>query len=194
VGRQRSGTSWATCLRRDLTIPVAILALASVPATAQDATDVTRAELDAVYEILGTSIDKQVKIVDVGGTNVGVGVLERFATTSDGGAISGLVHDDVTEIYYVLEGSGVLVTGGATTEVREFPADSAVVRELVGPSRGVTAEGGRSREIGPGDVVVIPAGTFHAFSRIDDRIRYLSFRVDPHQVLPAGYVHPILHP
>jgi len=36
--------------------------------------------------------------------------------------------------------------------------------------------------------------TPEAFSHIDDRVRYLSFRVDPHQVLPAGYVHPVLQP
>jgi quercetin dioxygenase-like cupin family protein len=49
-------------------------------------------------------------------------------------------------------------------------------------------EGGVSRKIGPGDVVVIPPNTPHWFSEITtDQIVYLVVRVDPHKVLPAGY-------
>ena len=39
---------------------------------------------------------------------------------------------------------------------------------------------------------VIPAGVFHGYSHIEDSISYLSIRVDPDQVLPAGYVNPLL--
>ncbi len=43
-----------------------------------------------------------------------------------------------------------------------------------------------------GDVVVIPAGVAHGFSRILNQVTYLSIRVDPDQVLPAGYKHPLI--
>lgn len=43
-----------------------------------------------------------------------------------------------------------------------------------------------------GDVVVIPAGVAHGFRRILDQITYVSIRVDPDQVLPAGYQHPLI--
>ena len=36
----------------------------------------------------------------------------------------------------------------------------------------------------PGDVIVIPAGVGHQFTRIDDHIRYLMIRVDPDKVTP----------
>ena len=36
----------------------------------------------------------------------------------------------------------------------------------------------------PGDVVVIPAGTGHWFTRIDDHISYLMVRIDPDKVTP----------
>ena len=158
-----------------------------------EATDVTRAEIESVLAVLGDSIDQQVKVVDVGSdTNVAVGVLHRRAMSSEGESIRGLVHHDVTEVYYVLEGSGTLVTGGSLEEARAFPADSAVVTELVGPSSGGSSRGATSRRISQGDVVIIPAGIFHAFSEIQNEIRYLSIRVDPAQVLPAGYVHPAL--
>jgi quercetin dioxygenase-like cupin family protein len=35
-----------------------------------------------------------------------------------------------------------------------------------------------------GDVFVIPAGTGHQFTKIDDHISYLMVRVDPDKVVP----------
>jgi quercetin dioxygenase-like cupin family protein len=46
--------------------------------------------------------------------------------------------------------------------------------------------------ISEGDVVVIPAGVAHGFSKILDQVTYLSIRVDADQVLPAGYKHPLI--
>jgi quercetin dioxygenase-like cupin family protein len=36
----------------------------------------------------------------------------------------------------------------------------------------------------PGDVVIIPAGVGHWFTKIDDHIAYLMVRVDPDKVTP----------
>jgi quercetin dioxygenase-like cupin family protein len=61
---------------------------------------------------------------------------------------------------------------------------------LNGPSTGGTAiEGGVSRKLSPGDVVIIPPNTPHWLSEITtDQIVYLVVRVDSHKILPAGYV------
>jgi quercetin dioxygenase-like cupin family protein len=61
---------------------------------------------------------------------------------------------------------------------------------LNGPSTGGTGiQGGVSRKLGPGDVVIIPPNTPHWFSEITtDQIVYLVVRVDAHKILPAGYV------
>ena len=183
--------------RARLLLPSVLLAAA--PLSAQEpptaATDVTSTEIAAVYEALGDGVDMQVKIVDIGEeTHVAVGVLQRLAMTTDGEEVRGIVHHDVTEIYYVLSGEGTLVTGGTVAEGREWPADSGAVTELVGPSRSASTSAGTTRRIASGDIVVIPAGVFHGFRDIPDAIRYLSIRVDPKQVLPAGYLHPSLSP
>jgi mannose-6-phosphate isomerase-like protein (cupin superfamily) len=102
----------------------------------------------------------------------------------------GIEHSQITEVYHVIEGNGTLVTGGPMTDLKEEPADTPVVKVLNGPStRGGPLQGGVSRKLGPGDVVIIPPNTPHWFSEITtDQIVYLVIRVDPHQVLPAGYL------
>jgi len=36
-----------------------------------------------------------------------------------------------------------------------------------------------------GDVVIIPAGTGHQFTKIDDHISYIMVRIDPDKVTPV---------
>ena len=173
-----------------VTMVIVFAAVAHAQSTV--ATDVTKAEIEAVYESLGRSIDKQIKVVDIGkDTNVAIGILERGARERQGD-VGAIVHHDVTEVYYVLEGGGTLVTGGPLENTREFPPDSAAVKELIGPSGGGTFVAGVSRDVSEGDIVVIPGGVPHGFSRIPDRVKYLSIRIDPDQVLPDGYVSPVL--
>jgi mannose-6-phosphate isomerase-like protein (cupin superfamily) len=155
------------------------------------ATDVSRAEFVTVLKSMnpdGVS-DQQIKVVDIGKYNVAVGVLHRSGKAKQ----SAISHSQVTEIYYVLEGAGTFVTGGAMTSASEAPADGTVVKVLVGPSTtGAAIEGGHSRRIGPGDVIIVPPGVAHWFSAIEKDLDYLVFRVDADHVLPAGYVHPLL--
>jgi quercetin dioxygenase-like cupin family protein len=40
-------------------------------------------------------------------------------------------------------------------------------------------------DLKPGDVVVIPAGTGHLFTKIPDHINYLMVRIDPDKVTPV---------
>ena len=59
--------------------------------------------------------------------------------------------------------------------------------KVIGPSTaGTKILNGKSRQVGPGDMVIIPANTPHTFSEITtDRIVYMVVRVDPHKVLQA---------
>ena len=45
-------------------------------------------------------------------------------------------------------------------------------------------ENAQTHELKAGDVFVIPAGTGHQFTKIDDHITYLMVRVDPDKVVP----------
>ena len=164
----------------------------AVTQTAERATHIPVSEIMAAYQGLGRIPDQQVRVVDIGNNiNVGVGILRRESTqTDEGEGITALSHRDITEVYYVLSGSGILETGGDGEGDREFPPASSLVRELVGPTDVRTVKNGETMTISAGDVVVIPAGVLHGFRKILDQITYLSIRIDPDQVLPTGYIHP----
>ncbi len=183
---------------RILTILTMILATSPVQiqglqaGRAFSATDITAEEIEAVAAAIGNSIDLQIKVAAIRQGNVAVGVLHRDRLVNEGGPARGLIHRQVSEVYYVLSGGGTLVTGGNVSAGQEFPAETPVVAVLVGPTFRASSEGGRVREISEGDIVVIPAGVFHAWSEIPDHVTYLSIRPDPHGVLPAGYVNPVI--
>jgi len=179
---------------RKLAVFLSLFQLPGIAATqtAEQATHIPVSEIMAAYQGLGRIPDQQVRVVDIGNNiNVGVGILRRESTqTDEGEGITALSHRDITEVYYVLSGSGILETGGDGEGDREFPSASSLVRELVGPTDVRTVKNGETMTISAGDVVVIPAGVLHGFRKILDQITYLSIRIDPDQVLPAGYIHP----
>ena len=124
--------------------------------------------------------DQAIRTITVGNLNVGVGVVHRSAKAAQ----TSIMHDELTEIYHVLSGSGTLVTGGSLVKPERFPAESATVKDLAGPSwRGTVLENGVSRKVNAGDIVIIPAGTGHWFSQIDGAIDYEVIRVDPGKLL-----------
>jgi mannose-6-phosphate isomerase-like protein (cupin superfamily) len=134
-----------------------------------------RAPADAVVT------DQQVRAVDVGKSNVDIGVVYRSKTA--GGAVA--EHDLVSEVYHIIDGSATLVLGSDITELKRRPADDRAVRLLNGPGgNGVSIRGGATYQLKPGDVVIIPAGVGHWFTKIDDHIAYLMVRVDPDKATP----------
>ncbi len=125
--------------------------------------------------------DQQVRAVDVGKSNVDIGVVYRSKTA--GGAVA--EHDLVSEVYHIIDGSATLVLGSDITELKRRPADDRAVRLLNGPGgNGVSIRGGATYQLKPGDVVIIPAGVGHWFTKIDDHIAYLMVRVDPDKATP----------
>lgn len=129
--------------------------------------------------------DAVLRVVSVEGKyNVGVSAVRRSLVNGKTPP-DAIVHDDVTEVYQILEGKGVLVTGGAVESATRLPADGAIVRQITGPSsRGTGIIGGTRQEVGPGDIVIIPANTAHGFVEIKTkRIVYTLIRIDPNKVL-----------
>ena len=145
------------------------------------ATHISAADILATIEgaPAGRVSDQQIRHIDAGGHNVGVGVVQRPPTTS----LGAIQHHNQTEVYYVVSGRGTMVTGGELANGRDLDPDGMVVRTLTGPSSVGGIEGGESREVGPGDMVIVPAGSPHGFSEITETITYIVVRVDPEQLV-----------
>jgi mannose-6-phosphate isomerase-like protein (cupin superfamily) len=127
--------------------------------------------------------DQQVRAVDIGKAHVDVGVVYRSAVQSAGSAVA--EHDKVSEVYHVLDGSATLVTGSDIVDWKPRPADNEAVRLLNGPGgNGASIRNGVTHQLKAGDVIVIPAGVGHWFTKVDDHIRYLMIRIDPDKVTP----------
>ena len=184
-------------LRRSLLTLAAISA--AVPALAQTTTTppvvgITKAEIEAVLQYKGAEgagVDRQIKVADLGAYKLGVGILYR-GPTKPGAPIAAITHSQVTEAFYIVSGSGTMVTGMSIINDRPFPPETEFVRLAVGPSSGGVFKGGDRRAIAAGDVVIVPAGVPHGFDDITDHLTYLSIRPDLAGVLPANYVHPAL--
>ena len=156
------------------------------------ATDITAAEVQSVIAYPTGGADRLMKAVDMGRYNVGVGVLRR-GPTKPGAPVGAIMHEKITEVYYVVSGSGTLLTGGVVVNVTPSPSDSEIVKVAVGPSNtGTFKEPAQRRKVSAGDIVIIPPGVFHGFDEVTTSIEYVAVRPDPEHVLPAGWVHPAI--
>jgi glc operon protein GlcG len=79
------------------------------------------------------------------------------------------VHQRETDIFHVLSGSATLVTGGVLSEPTTDQGRDEV--------RGTTIEGGDTRQLAAGDVVVIPKGTPHWFREVGAPLIYYVVKV-----------------
>lgn len=167
-----------------------LLALAQTGANPDPRIDLTRPATDVLASAIASTwknapadsvSDQAIRVVDVGGYNVGIYLVNRPKETVQGA----ILHDNrICEVYYMLEGAGTLVTGGKLVDSRRVPADSRIVTEINGPSiAGSRIEGGTSRRIAKGDVVLIPGGTPHWWSELESNVAYLVVRPDPDDLL-----------
>jgi mannose-6-phosphate isomerase-like protein (cupin superfamily) len=71
-----------------------------------------------------------------------------------------IAHAGNTELHYILEGSGTVVTGGT----------------IVRGANAATIVDGVTQHVAKGDVVIVPANSPHWYSQIDGAITYLEVR------------------
>jgi len=78
------------------------------------------------------------------------------------------VHALDTDIFYVLEGTATIVTGGELGDAKE-----------TGPNerRGQSIKGGTARKLAKGDVFIVPNGVAHQFTEVQAPFLYYTVKV-----------------
>jgi mannose-6-phosphate isomerase-like protein (cupin superfamily) len=117
----------------------------------------------------GNLVDQLVTETVVDGHKVAVAFLRRVKPETNA-----LIHNHVTEIYQIVQGSGTLITGGTLSGSK--PNDLTRLGAGIGQSG--THAGGESQKVGAGDVAIVPAGTPHRFSELSGEIIYMVYRFD----------------
>jgi mannose-6-phosphate isomerase-like protein (cupin superfamily) len=87
-----------------------------------------------------------------------INVVER---TKPQGAIA---HPGFIEVHHIISGAGTLVTGGTIVRAAGAAAGSA------------TIDGGQTRHVARGDVVLVPAGAPHWYKDLEGTLTYLEVR------------------
>lgn len=75
-----------------------------------------------------------------------------------------IAHPGNTELHYIIEGSGTIVTGGT------------IVRPAPGSAARTTIANGEAHPMKRGDVIIVPAGSAHWYRDIEAPITYLEVR------------------
>jgi len=190
------------------------------PGNPKTATVITKAEIDKISatEQSQTTRDENSRVVDIGdGWSMELGIIHRgkqkVMTVGEAGAARGnaapaapcgeqnpnppadalqgaITHDNQTEGYYIVSGSGIAFIDGKLLNGRQSTNNPDGGPNGPGCGGGV-AVGARKVELKVGDVLIVPPGVIHGWYDIPDHVDYLSFRPS-HGVMKNGWVNPTI--
>jgi mannose-6-phosphate isomerase-like protein (cupin superfamily) len=163
-----------------LGILVMLIATSAKAQAPKAATDITAAQVQAFIRDAphDRNSDRPIRVVDAGAYRVGLFGVFRPKDAP----ITATVHQTaVSETYIMLEGAGVLVTGGTLKQPAK-PRQSTLGDWTDLGSDGI--EGGVSRRLSKGDVVIIPGGVPHGWASVEGDVTYLIVRSDPDKKVP----------
>jgi mannose-6-phosphate isomerase-like protein (cupin superfamily) len=167
-------------MRKIVLVMLLLFVAASAKAQApMAATDITAAQVQAFIKDApkDRNSDRPMRVVDTGGYRVGIFGVFRPKSAPPNATVH---QTNVSEVYYMLEGAGTLVTGG-TLKKPATPRQSTLGNWTDVASTGI--EGGVSRRIAKGDIVIIPGGVPHGWASTESDITYLIVRPDPDKKL-----------
>jgi mannose-6-phosphate isomerase-like protein (cupin superfamily) len=78
------------------------------------------------------------------------------------------IHDQDTDIFYVLEGSATFVTGGKAVEAKTTGPGETRAKAIIG---------GEERHLSKGDIIVIPRRVPHWFKEVSGPMLYYVVKV-----------------
>jgi len=146
----------AICLLAGFASPV--FAQAPAPTNRSEATHFRAADLHAALAKLPTDRPAtSVRVFTLDPYNVGV---EQRQPLTQGAAS----HADRAELFYVIDGSGTMVTGGTIADGKLNGVNT----------QGTTISGGTRLEFAKGDFIMVPSGVPHQFVDLKSAVQVMS--------------------
>src|SRR3954463_13949367 len=78
------------------------------------------------------------------------------------------IHDQDTDIFYIVEGTATFVTGGKAVDQKTTSPGETRAKEI---------SGGQEQKLAKGEVIVIPKGVPHWFKAVDSTFLYYVVKV-----------------
>jgi len=124
--------------------------------------------------------DRPVRVVPVGNnTNLGAFVL-HYETMKNTLPVTSFYHSEISELYYVIRGSGTALVGGEMENATWDDSNSDAIRQVRGPSVNGTMKNYKTVKWSAGDTFIVPAGVPHSMGfEVTEKTDILRVVFDP---------------
>jgi hypothetical protein len=146
-------------------------------------TYIPHADLETLMKSAG---DHPARVVDIAKSyNLGAYLLHQDAkkgTTPP--PLNGWAHSDISELYYVIRGSGTWLIGGGLENAKKDDPNSQSVKTVRGPSETGQIKGYVAQKYVAGDVMISPVGVPHLPGyEVTETTDILRVVIDPQRAL-----------
>lgn len=163
------------------------LTLSAPPSAAQNTpaapyTYIPRAILD---ELGKTDGDHPARMVDIAKKyNLGAYLLHLSPTKAVPAKLNGWAHHDISELYYVIRGSGTFLIGGQILNPIQDDPNTESVKTIRGPSMTGEMKGYMEQKYVAGDVIIIPVDVPHLPTyQVTEAVDMLRVVIDPQKAM-----------
>jgi hypothetical protein len=144
-------------------------------------TFIPHADLEALMKTNG---DHPARVVDIEKKyNLGAYLL-HFETRPPNTMLNGWLHNDISELYYVIRGSGTFLIGGELENPTKDDPNGESVKTVRGPSMSGKIKGYTAQKYVAGDIMIIPVGVPHLPGyEVTEKTDIVRVVVDPERAL-----------
>jgi len=139
----------------------------------------------AVFEALAKADgDHPARVVEIAKSyNLGAYLL-HLSPRKPTAELNGWAHHDISELYYVIRGSGTFLIGGQLMNAKQDDPNSESVKTIRGPSETGAMKGYAAQKYSAGDVIIVPANTPHLPTyEVTEAVDMLRVVIDPQRAI-----------
>ena len=144
-------------------------------------TFIPHADLEALMKTNG---DHPARVVDIAKSyNLGAYLL-HFEARSPNTMLNGWLHNDISELYYVIRGAGTFLIGGELENPTKDDPTGESVKTVRGPSMSGRIKGYTAQKYVAGDIMIIPVGVPHLPGyEVTEKTDIVRVVIDPERAL-----------